>query len=81
MLKNLGLALLQGLVVFVIIGLLCLVAKDNFFYRHVALVFGVIAVIVRFISASMMSAFEIRALSKAEAKEVAEKLEREKDNE
>ena len=69
MLKNLGLALLQGVIVFVIIGLLCLVAKEDFFYRHIAIVFGAIAVLVRFISASVMSIMEERVKAQVKEKE------------
>ncbi|WP_128835072.1 hypothetical protein [Streptococcus sp. DD11] len=50
-------ALIQGLAIFVITGLLCLFMRGNFFFHALAPIFGLAAGGFRFVTAMMTKAF------------------------
>ena len=47
-------AILQGIVVFLITGLITQLIREDFFFRNLAPIFGVLATIMRFGTASLM---------------------------
>ena len=47
-------AILQGIVVFLITGLITQLIRGDFFFRNLAPIFGVLAAIMRFGTASLM---------------------------
>ena len=48
-------ALVQGLAIFLITGLLTLLVKGDFFFRSLAPIFGILAAVMRFGTASLMN--------------------------
>ena len=50
-------ALVQGLAICLITGLLTLLVKGDFFFRFLAPIFGILAAIMRFGTASLMKVF------------------------
>ena len=52
--KNIFLALLQAVIIFVIIGLMTYFVKGDFFYRYLSPIFAVAAGILRFFTASLL---------------------------
>ncbi|MGT2847047.1 hypothetical protein [Streptococcus massiliensis] len=57
--KNILLALIQGIVIFIIAGVLCMGIKGDFFYQYLAPIFGLLAALLRFISASIFSVLSL----------------------
>lgn len=62
--SSIKLALIQGFIVFILIGLLCLLLKNDFFFRNLAPIFGVLATFLRFLTANIIQALEKMAQQK-----------------
>ncbi|MBP2623903.1 hypothetical protein [Streptococcus oricebi] len=55
--KNILLAVIQALLVFIIIGSLTYFIKGHFFYKYLSLIFGLLAGALRFFTASLLDSF------------------------
>ena len=51
--QSIILALIQGLIIFIIVGLISLAFRQDFFYRHLAPLFGGLAAVLRFVTANI----------------------------
>ncbi len=64
-------AILQGIVVFLITGLITQLIRGDFFFRNLAPIFGVLAAIMRFGTASLMKILAPTLYDKETKKEKA----------